>query len=142
MGLFRGLLGVDLSKQLQSSDWRPPEFNPDQPAYAASDVLHLHDLRAKLDVMLAREGREGLARACFEFLPARAALDIAGARGPGTGLLRVPARARRARHCRLAGNRHLCPLAAGTLDPGRSEEHTSELQSLMRISYAVFCLKK
>src|SRR3546814_17033614 len=75
--LCRELLGVDLSKQQQSSDWGAAELSPEQLAYAASDVLHLHDLRAKLDVMLAREGREGLARACFEFLPARAAPDIA-----------------------------------------------------------------
>jgi ribonuclease D len=76
--LCRELLGVELSKQQQSSDWGAAELSQEQLAYAASDVLYLHDLRAKLDVMLAREGREGLARACFEFLPARAALDIAG----------------------------------------------------------------
>src|SRR3546814_18395016 len=57
--LCRELLGVDLSKQQQSSDWGAAELSPEQLAYAASDVLHLHDLRAKLDVMLAREGREG-----------------------------------------------------------------------------------
>jgi ribonuclease D len=76
--LCRELLGVELSKQQQSSDWGAAELSQDQLAYAASDVLYLHDLRAKLDVMLAREGRAELARACFEFLPARAALDIAG----------------------------------------------------------------
>lgn len=76
--LCRELLGVELSKQQQSSDWGTPELSPEQLAYAASDVLYLHDLRAKLDTMLAREGRENLARACFEFLPARAALDVAG----------------------------------------------------------------
>jgi ribonuclease D len=76
--LCRELLGVELSKQQQSSDWGAPELSQEQLAYAASDVLYLHDLRAKLDTMLAREGRAGLARACFEFLPARAALDIAG----------------------------------------------------------------
>ena len=76
--LCRELLGVELSKQQQSSDWGAATLSQDQLAYAASDVLYLHDLRAKLDVMLAREGREELARACFEFLPARAALDIAG----------------------------------------------------------------
>lgn len=76
--LCRELLGVELSKQQQSSDWGATELSPEQLAYAASDVLYLHDLRAKLDVMLAREGRDGLARACFDFLPARAALDIAG----------------------------------------------------------------
>jgi ribonuclease D len=76
--LCRELLGVELSKQQQSSDWGAPELSQEQLAYAASDVLYLHDLRAKLDVMLAREGRDDLARACFGFLPARAALDIAG----------------------------------------------------------------
>ncbi|HMA13759.1 MAG TPA: ribonuclease D [Kiloniellaceae bacterium] len=76
--LCRELLGIELSKQQQSSDWGAPELSQDQLAYAASDVLYLHDLRAKLDVMLAREGRSDLARACFDFLPARAALDIAG----------------------------------------------------------------
>lgn len=76
--LCRELLGIELSKQQQSSDWGAAALSQEQLAYAASDVLYLHDLRARLDVMLAREGREGLARACFEFLPARAALDIAG----------------------------------------------------------------
>jgi ribonuclease D len=76
--LCREILGVELSKQQQSSDWGAAELSAEQLAYAASDVLYLHDLRAKLDVMLAREGRDGLARACFEFLPTRAALDIAG----------------------------------------------------------------
>ena len=76
--LCRELLGVELSKQQQSSDWGAAELSQEQLAYAASDVLYLHDLRAKLDVMLAREGRDALARACFDFLPARAALDIAG----------------------------------------------------------------
>ncbi|MGD1876483.1 MAG: ribonuclease D [Kiloniellaceae bacterium] len=76
--LCRELLGVELSKQQQSSDWGAADLTPEQLAYAASDVLYLHALRAKLDVMLAREGRDGLAKACFDFLPARAALDIAG----------------------------------------------------------------
>jgi ribonuclease D len=76
--LCRELLGVELSKQQQSSDWGAAELSQEQLAYAASDVLYLHDLRAKLDVMLAREGREALAQACFDFLPTRAALDIAG----------------------------------------------------------------
>ena len=76
--LCRELLGVELSKQQQSSDWGAAELSQEQLAYAASDVLYLHDLRAKLDVMLAREGRDSLAQACFDFLPARAALDIAG----------------------------------------------------------------
>ncbi|MEQ8355694.1 MAG: ribonuclease D [Kiloniellaceae bacterium] len=76
--LCRELLGIELSKQQQSSDWGAAELSQEQLAYAASDVLYLHQLRAKLDVMLAREGREALAKACFDFLPSRAALDIAG----------------------------------------------------------------
>ena len=76
--LCRELLAVDLSKQQQSSDWGAATLSDAQVAYAASDVLHLHDLRAKLDVLLAREGRADLARACFEFLPTRARLDLAG----------------------------------------------------------------
>jgi ribonuclease D len=76
--LCRDLLGVDLSKQQQSSDWGAAELTDEQLRYAASDVLHLHALRAKLDVMLAREGREQLAAACFAFLPHRARLDLAG----------------------------------------------------------------
>jgi ribonuclease D len=65
-------------KQQQSSDWGAPSSPREQLNYAASDVLHLHALREKLDAMLRREGREGLARACFEFLPVRAELDLAG----------------------------------------------------------------
>ena len=76
--LCRELLGVELSKQQQSSDWGAPKLSDEQQAYAASDVLYLHQLRDKLDVMLEREGRTKLARACFDFLPARAELDIAG----------------------------------------------------------------
>jgi ribonuclease D len=76
--LCRELLGIELSKQQQSSDWGAPELTVDQLNYAASDVLHLHALREKLDVMLKREGREKLARACFEFLPVRAELDLKG----------------------------------------------------------------
>jgi ribonuclease D len=72
------LLGVDMSKAQQSSDWGQAELSPEQLAYAASDVLYLHAMRARLDEMLAREGRDDLARACFEFLPARAKLDVAG----------------------------------------------------------------
>jgi ribonuclease D len=72
------LLGVDLSKQMQSSDWGAAELSEVQLRYAASAVLYLHRLRAVLDGMLEREGRDGLARACFEFLPSRAALDLAG----------------------------------------------------------------
>jgi ribonuclease D len=76
--LCKELLGIELSKQQQSSDWGAPELTPEQLNYAASDVLHLHALREKLDAMLKREGREGLARACFEFLPTRAELDLRG----------------------------------------------------------------
>jgi ribonuclease D len=72
------LLGVDISKAQQSSDWGQAALTPEQQAYAASDVLNLHAIKAKLDAMLAREGRAGLAQACFDFLPARAKLDIAG----------------------------------------------------------------
>ncbi len=76
--LCRDLLGVDISKQMQSSDWGAAKLSKEQLRYAASDVLHLHRLRAALDVMLAREGRDDLAAACFEFLPTRAALDLRG----------------------------------------------------------------
>lgn len=72
------LLGVELSKQQQSSDWAAEELSEAQQAYAASDVLHLHALRTRLDAMLDREGRADLAAACFSFLPMRAALDLAG----------------------------------------------------------------
>ena len=74
----RELLGIDISKAQQSSDWGAARLSDDQIAYAASDVLNLHALRAKLDLMLEREGRAELAAACFEFLPTRARLDIAG----------------------------------------------------------------
>lgn len=76
--LTRELIGVDLSKQQQSSDWAADELSDAQLVYAASDVLHLHALKAKLTTMLARENRLGLAEACFDFLPTRAALDLAG----------------------------------------------------------------
>jgi ribonuclease D len=76
--LVRELLGVDLSKQQQSSDWGADSLTEAQLAYAASDVLHLHELRARLDVLLARENRTELASACFGFLPARARLDLDG----------------------------------------------------------------
>jgi ribonuclease D len=76
--VVRELIGVEVSKAQQSSDWGADVLSADQVAYAASDVLHLHVLRDKLDMMLAREGRAALARACFDFLPARAALDLAG----------------------------------------------------------------
>ncbi len=72
------LVGVDISKAQQSSDWGAKTLSPEQQAYAASDVLNLHAIKAKLDAMLEREGRAGLAQACFDFLPARALLDVAG----------------------------------------------------------------
>jgi ribonuclease D len=76
--LVRELLGVELSKQQQSSDWGAPTLSEAQLAYAASDVLHLHQLRERLDAMLARENRTALAEACFKFLPSRAKLDLQG----------------------------------------------------------------
>ena len=76
--LVREVLGVDLSKQQQSSDWGASELTEAQVAYAASDVLHLHALKQRLDTMLAREGRTAVARSCFEFLPWRARLDLSG----------------------------------------------------------------
>jgi ribonuclease D len=76
--LVREVLGIDLSKQQQSSDWGAEALTDAQVAYAASDVLHLHALKDKLDAMLAREGRADLAAACFGFLPDRVRLDLAG----------------------------------------------------------------
>lgn len=76
--LCRDLLGVELSKQQQSSDWGSPNLTEEQKTYAASDVLYLHKLKAKLDVLLAREHRTEVARACFDFLPYRAKLDLMG----------------------------------------------------------------
>ncbi|HEX7724991.1 MAG TPA: hypothetical protein VF410_00425 [Rhizomicrobium sp.] len=76
--IVRELLGTDLSKEQQSSDWGAPELTEKQLAYAANDVAYLHRLKDVLDGMLAREGRTGLARACFDFLPVRAELDLAG----------------------------------------------------------------
>jgi ribonuclease D len=76
--LAREVLGVDLSKQQQSSDWGADELTDAQVSYAATDVLHLHALKEKLDAMLAREGRSELAAACFKFLPERVRLDLAG----------------------------------------------------------------
>ncbi len=76
--LARELLGVDLSKQQQLSDWGASDLTDAQISYAASDVLHLHALKDKLDTMLAREGRTALATACFGFLPDRVRLDLAG----------------------------------------------------------------
>ena len=74
----RELIGVEMSKQQQSSDWGAEKLSDAQIDYAASDVLYLHILREKLDAMLAREGRTELAQACFDFLPVRSALDLAG----------------------------------------------------------------
>ena len=76
--LVRELLGLEISKQQQSSDWGAPELSDPQKEYAASDVRYLHALREKLDERLAREGRTELAQACFDFLPSRAMLDLAG----------------------------------------------------------------
>ena len=76
--LVRELLNIDLSKQQQSSDWGADSLSEAQLAYAASDVLHLHALRERLDAMLAREGRTAIAQACFDFLPTRARLDLGG----------------------------------------------------------------
>jgi ribonuclease D len=76
--LARELAQVEMSKVQQSSDWGAAALSPEQQAYAASDVLHLHALKARLDAMLAREGRTELAQACFDFLPVRAKLDVEG----------------------------------------------------------------
>ncbi|MDB5682601.1 MAG: 3-5 exonuclease family protein [Sphingomonas bacterium] len=76
--LVRELLGQEISKQQQSSDWGAPELSDAQKEYAASDVRYLHALRERLDPRLVREGRMELAQACFDFLPSRAALDLAG----------------------------------------------------------------
>ncbi len=76
--LCQELLGIDLSKQMQSSDWGAAELSEAQLSYAANDVLHLHRLRERLSAMLERDGRPALARACFDFLPHRAELDLAG----------------------------------------------------------------
>ena len=76
--LCKELLGVEISKQQQTSDWGTAELSPEQQAYAASDVLHLHALWARLEALLKREGRLDLAEACFRFLPARGRLDLMG----------------------------------------------------------------
>jgi ribonuclease D len=76
--LVKELLGLDLSKQQQSSDWGGPDLSDAQKEYAASDVRHLHRLKEELERRLAREGRTALAQACFDFLPHRAGLDLAG----------------------------------------------------------------
>jgi ribonuclease D len=80
--LCKDLLGVDLSKQQQTSDWGAAELTPEQLAYAASDVLHLHALWERLEALLRREGRLELAEACFRFLPARGELDLLGYEEP------------------------------------------------------------
>src|SRR5262249_40158679 len=76
--LVRDVLGIEISKQQQLTDWGAEKLTDAQVAYAASDVLHLHALKEKLDVLIAREGRGDLAAACFRFLPDRARLDLAG----------------------------------------------------------------
>jgi ribonuclease D len=76
--LCRELLGVEINKQQQTSDWGAPDLTPEQLAYAASDVLHLHALWARLEALLLRENRLDLAEACFAFLPTRARLDLLG----------------------------------------------------------------
>ena len=76
--LCQELLDIELSKQMQSSDWGACELSEAQLSYAAGDVLHLHEIRERLDRMLAREGRQALAAACFAFLPERVELDLAG----------------------------------------------------------------
>ena len=80
--LCRELLGVEISKQQQTSDWGAPELSAEQCAYAASDVLHLHALWARMEALLVREGRRELAQACFDFLPARCRLDLLGYEEP------------------------------------------------------------
>ena len=76
--LVREILGIDLSKQQQSSDWGAAELKPEQLEYAANDVLHLHRLKERLDDMVEREGRADLVRACLAFVPVRAELDLKG----------------------------------------------------------------
>ena len=80
--LCRELIGVELSKQQQTSDWGAPELTSEQMAYAASDVLYLHALWARLEALLVREGRLALAEACFAFLPTRCRLDLLGYEAP------------------------------------------------------------
>ena len=76
--LVKELLGIELNKQQQSSDWGAHMLSDAQKQYAAQDVIYLHELKSRLDQMLAREGREEIARACFAFIPTRAALDLGG----------------------------------------------------------------
>ena len=80
--LCRELLGVEINKQQQTSDWGAAELTPEQVSYAASDVLHLHALWTRLEALLVREGRLELAEACFAFLPARTRLDLLGYEDP------------------------------------------------------------
>ena len=75
---MKDLLATEISKQQQTSDWGAPQLSPEQLAYAANDVIYLHRLKERLETMLAREGRTELAQRCFEFLPQRARLDLAG----------------------------------------------------------------
>ena len=76
--LVREMLGIELSKQQQSSDWGLPVLSDAQKQYAAFDVIYLHEIRSRLDAMLRRENRQELAKACFDFVPVRAALDLGG----------------------------------------------------------------
>ncbi|MBG1232944.1 ribonuclease D [Aestuariivirga litoralis] len=76
--LVKELLGIELDKQQQSSDWGAHMLSEQQKKYAATDVIYLHELKSRLDQMLEREGRSALAKSCFEFLPTRAALDLSG----------------------------------------------------------------
>ena len=76
--LVKELLGIELNKQQQSSDWGAHVLSDPQKQYAAQDVLYLHELKSRLDQMLSREGREAVARACFDFIPTRAGLDLSG----------------------------------------------------------------
>ena len=76
--LVKELLGIELNKQQQSSDWGAHVLSDSQKQYAAQDVLYLHELKSRLDQMLEREGRKGLARSCFDFVPVRAELDLLG----------------------------------------------------------------
>ena len=111
--LCREMLGIDLSKQQQSSDWGSDDLSDAQVAYAASDVLHLHALRVKLDTLLLREGRADLAAECFAFLPTRARLDLQGwarerhLRSPILGCT-----GRRTEPDHLQGRRHNLAIAA------------------------------
>ncbi len=76
--LAKDLIGVDINKQQQSSDWAADDLSDEQLKYAAGDVWYLHRIKEKLDAMLAREGRTEMAQACFDFLPMRAHMDLAG----------------------------------------------------------------